>query len=221
MTDTVEVDLPTGVTSVRVATTVPEGAWAVVAVAHGAGSSFDHPGVTGFTDAVNTAGVATVRFTFPYVEAGRRMPGPAAHAVSTWHAIGDRITADLPDLPFFAAGRSYGGRMASMATADGALSPRGLVYLGYPLHPPGKPDRPRVEHLPVIHAPQLFVSGTRDPFVRPREQLEEAVASCRDATLHWVEGAGHSFETTGRRTPAAESAAALAPVVVDWMRARA
>src|SRR3546814_15692777 len=84
--------------------------------------------------------------------------------------------------------------MSSMAAAEGAITPAGLVYLGYPLHPPGRPDKVRTTHLPDVSAPQLFVSGTRDAFVDPRAQLEEAVASCQEARLVWIEGAGHSFE---------------------------
>ncbi|MDZ8172152.1 alpha/beta hydrolase family protein [Microbacterium xanthum] len=218
--ETIDVALPAGSTSVQVDATTPEGAWAVIAVAHGAGSHMDHPGVTGFTDAMNAAGVATVRFNFAYVESGRRMPGPPAHAIAAWEAVAAHVGTEHAPLPFVAAGRSYGGRMASMAAAEGRIRPRGLVYLGYPLHPPGRPEKPRVEHLPAVVPPQLFLSGTRDAFVQPHRQLEEAVSSCRDASVHWVDGAGHAFDIAGRRRPADESAAELAPVVVDWMRAR-
>ena len=218
--NTVEVELPAGTVPVSAATAVPAEPWAVLAVAHGAGSRFDHPGVTGFTDALNACGVATVRFNFPYAEAGRRMPGPPAHAMTAWEAVATKVTSEFPHLPFFAAGRSYGGRMASMAAAEGLLRPRGLIYLGYPLHPPGKPEKPRTEHLPAIVVPQLFLSGTRDAFVQPLEQLDEAVAACLDATLVTIDGAGHGFEVAGRRRSADEAAAHLAPIVVDWMRAR-
>ena len=121
-------------------------------------------------------GVATLRFNFPYVEAGRRMPGPAAHAVATWAAAlafaGERSGTE----PLWASGKSYGGRMASMAAAEAAIAPAGLVYLGYPLHPPGDPSKARVAHLPAVPQPQLFVEGTNDPFIDPHSQLEEAVA---------------------------------------------
>ena len=113
---------------------------------------------------------------------------------------------------------SYGGRMASLAVAEG-LVVDGLVYLGYPLHPPGRPDKPRIAHLPSITVPQLFVEGTADPFIQPIAQLEEAVASCHDARVHWVEGGGHSFEVKGRRRPPADVAADLAPVVDAFVSA--
>jgi predicted alpha/beta-hydrolase family hydrolase len=121
-------------------------------------------------------------------------------------------------LPMFASGRSYGGRMASMAAADDMIRPAGLAYLGYPLHPPGRPEQPRVAQLPAIAAPQLFVSGSNDPFVDPHGQLEDAVASCQASTLHWIEGGGHSFEVKGRKRPADEIGAELAPVIAEWMR---
>lgn len=107
--------------------------------------------------------------------------------------------------------------MASMAAAEG-LAVDGLVYLGYPLHPPGKPEKPRAEHLPAIAAPQLFIEGTNDPFVQPLLQLEEAVASCQDARIVWIEGGGHSFEVKGRKRPASEVGASLAPTVAEFVR---
>ncbi|WP_137845076.1 alpha/beta family hydrolase [Microbacterium sp. 2FI] len=216
-----EVALPAGpveVSGVLAEPAVGTSAWAVIGVAHGAGTRFDHPGVVGFARAMAGLGVVSLRFNLPYAEAGRRMPGPAAHAVAGWAAALAALSAHAPGLGVWASGRSYGGRMASMAAAEGAIAPAGLVYLGYPLHPPGKPDQPRVEHLSAIAAPQLFLSGTNDPFVDPHEQLEAAVASCRDAELHWIEGAGHSFDVKGRRRAAAESAAELAGPVVEWMR---
>lgn len=103
-----------------------------------------------------------------------------------------------------------------MAVADG-LDVNGLVYLGYPLHPPGKPEKPRVEHLPAVRAPQLFVEGTNDPFVQPLAQLEEAVASCPDARIAWIDGGGHSFEVKGAKRPADVIGAELAPLVVAFI----
>jgi predicted alpha/beta-hydrolase family hydrolase len=110
--------------------------------------------------------------------------------------------------------------MASMAAAEGAIAPAGLVYLGYPLHPPGDPAKARIAHLPAVVEPQLFVEGTNDPFIDPHAQLEAAVASCRDARISWVEGGGHSFEVKGQKRPADEVGAALAPLVAAWLRER-
>jgi predicted alpha/beta-hydrolase family hydrolase len=109
--------------------------------------------------------------------------------------------------------------MAAMAAAEGAVAPEGLVYLGYPLHPPGDPSKSRAAHLPSVRQPQLFVEGTNDPFIDPHSQLEEAVASCRDASIAWIDGGGHSFEVKGRKRPADEVGGDLAPLVARWMRA--
>lgn len=216
----VEVELPSGQVEVSAELEAPPGAWAALALAHGAGAGFRHPFLLGFSRGLASEGVATLRFNFPYVEAGRRMPGPAAHAVSTWARVFADVAGRVDGLPVFAAGKSYGGRMASMAAAEGAIDPAGLVYLGYPLHPPGSPERARVAHLPGVRQPQLFVEGTRDPFIDPHDQLTEAVASCQDAEILWIDGGGHSFEVKGRKRAADEIGAELAPLVAEWMRRR-
>ena len=214
----VTVAFPHGQIDIDTATHEPPGAaWATILLTHGAGSRFDHPFLIGFADAAAAAGVRCTRFNLPYAQAGRRLPGSAAQAVAAWHAVMD---AAPDDVPVFAAGRSYGGRMASMAAAEGRLDVAGLMYLGYPLHPPGKPDRLRAEHLPRIAAPQLFVSGTRDPFIDPHEQLERAVASCPRADLHWVTGAGHAFEVARHCRPAEQIGLDIAAVAIEWMRAQ-
>ncbi|MCC2034200.1 alpha/beta hydrolase family protein [Microbacterium allomyrinae] len=214
----IEVALPAGPIEVSADLIHPSNAWAFVAVAHGAGAGYRHPFLVGFTSALAREGVASLRFNFPYSEAGRRMPGPAAHATATWRAVMASAADRAGDAPTFAVGKSYGGRMASMAAAEGAIEPAGLVYLGYPLHPPASPEKARAAHLPDIPQRQLFVEGSNDPFIDPREQLEQAVASCRIAEIAWIEGGGHSFEVKGRKRPSDEVGAGLVPLVVDWMR---
>jgi predicted alpha/beta-hydrolase family hydrolase len=212
--------LPNGQVEVSGLLGRPDDAWALLGIAHGAGAGMRHPFLTGLAHALHDSGVATLRFTFPYLEAGRRMPGPAAHAVTTWAAVEAAATEHAPDLPLWASGKSYGGRMASMAAAEGRIAPRGLIYLGYPLHPPGDPGKARTAHLPDVAPPQLFLEGTNDPFIQPVEQLEAAVASCQDAEILWIDGGGHSFEIKGRKRPADEVGAELAPAVAHWMRRR-
>ncbi len=220
MTPRARVELPSGAT-----TEVPllwdraEHPTAALALAHGAGAGPEHPFLAGFAEALCARGVTVLRFAFPYLAAGRRMPGPAADAVATWRSVLASLAEDQPDLPIIAAGKSYGGRMASLAAADGEIAPQQLVYLGYPLHAPGRADRPRVEHLPRIVQPQLFVSGTRDPFVDPVRDLEDAVAACADAHLIWIEGGRHSFEVAGRRRDARVIGEELAETVRPWLRA--
>lgn len=210
------VDLPTGQTAVS-ADWSAGGNGSTVIIAHGAGTGKDHPFLTGFAEVLAARGYATLRFNFPYVEQGRRMPGPATHAVATWNAVVAFAREQDPDATIWATGKSYGGRMASMAVAAG-LSVDGLAYLGYPLHAPGKPEKPRAEHLPAIAVPQLFVEGTNDPFIQPVTQFDEVVATCQDARVVWIDGGGHTFEVKGRKRPAAEIGASLAPIVAEFAR---
>ncbi|MDD7929563.1 alpha/beta hydrolase family protein [Microbacterium thalli] len=220
MTPAVSVALPTGTVSVPLIWNHADDPEACVVLAHGAGAGPEHPFLDGFAARCASTGLTVVRFPFPYVVAGRRLPGPAAHAVATWRTVFEAVRGTASGLSIIAAGKSYGGRMASVAAAEGAISPDGLVYLGYPLHPPGRPDRPRTEHLPFVEQPQLFVSGTRDPFVDPLTDLEAAVAACQDAQLQWVEGGRHSFETAGGPRDASVVGAGIADLARAWISAR-
>lgn len=212
----ISVVLPTGATTVSADWTAGANGSTVV-VAHGAGTGKDHPFLTGFADALGALGFSTLRFNFPYVEQGRRMPGPATHAIATWNAVVAFAREQDPGAAVWAAGKSYGGRMASMAVAEG-LAVDGLAYLGYPLHAPGKPEKPRAEHLPAIAVPQLFVEGANDPFIQPVTQFEDVVATCQDARVVWIEGGGHTFEVKGRKRPASDIGASLAPFVAEFAR---
>ena len=216
---TVAVPLSNGTVEVSTAWTRPAGdPWAGVVLAHGAGAGMDHPFLVGVADALAAEGVAVLRFTFPYLQAGRRMPGPAAHAVTAWDAVFAAAASELPGVPLVAAGKSYGGRMASMAVAEGRIDPAGLVYLGYPLHPPGRPEKARSAHLPQIACPQLFLAGTKDPFLQPLDQFTDVVATCRDAEIVWTDGGDHSFAVAGRRLPPEEVGAGLVPPITTWLR---
>jgi predicted alpha/beta-hydrolase family hydrolase len=198
----------------------PAGADLTLVVAHGAGAGMDHPFMAGFTRAMNEEGVATLRFNFPYAEASRRSPDRAPVAIAAWRAAFEEASARAGEgEPVWVGGKSFGGRMASMAVAD-AMPAAGLVFLGYPLHPPGKPDRVRDEHLYGIELPMIFVEGSADPFARP-EVLGPVLARLGSrATLLPVEGGGHSFEVRGGPRDPREIAASLAPVVADSIRAR-
>lgn len=211
----IEVALPAGPVAVS-ATWSSGDDRTLVLIAHGAGAGKDHPFLVGFADALTALGPSTVRFNFPYVEQGRRMPGPATHAIATWRAVVAAAREAVPDARIIAAGKSYGGRMASMAVAEG-LDVNGLVYLGYPLHPPGAPEKLRAEHLPAITAPQLFIEGTNDPFVQPLAQFDDVLATCRIARVEWIEGGGHSFEVKGRKRAASDVGASLAPLVAAFV----
>ncbi|WP_344012391.1 alpha/beta family hydrolase [Microbacterium natoriense] len=210
----IEVELPTGVTTVSADWDQGTNG-ATVVIAHGAGTGKDHPFLTGFASGLHERGFSTLRFNFPYVEQGRRMPGPAAHAIATWNAVVAFARSADPEAAIWAAGKSYGGRMASMAVAEG-MTADGLVYLGYPLHAPGKPEKPRAEHLPAIAVPQLFIEGTNDPFIQPVSQFDEVVATCQDARVVWIEGGGHTFEIKGHRREASDIGSSLVTFVSEF-----
>ena len=145
-------------------------------------------------DALASRGIAVVRFNFPYAEVGRRVPDPQPRLEACFRAVATSVSEEIPRL--FLGGKSMGGRIASHIAADG-FPTRGLVFFGYPLHPPGKPDRLRDAHLKRISAPMLFLQGTRDTFATP-ELLRRTVASLRTAKLVEIEGGDHSFKVPGR-----------------------
>lgn len=195
----------------------PEKSFATLVVAHGAGAGKEHPFLQGFADAMAEEGVSTLRFNFPYREAGRRFPDRPPAAIATWRAVMEKAEELAGDEPLWAGGKSFGGRMASMAVAEG-MPTSGLVYLGYPLHAPGKPEKLRDEHLYGITVPMLFLQGTRDTFATP-ELLESVVARIGPtATLQWSENADHSFVVKGLKRSAAEIGASLAPAVAGFIR---
>lgn len=200
----------------------PAHAEATIVVAHGAGAGMGHPFMTGFSRAMNELGFASLRFNFPYREANRRFPDRPPVAIAAWRAARDAAAARAAEgESIWASGKSFGGRMASMAVAEG-MPAAGLVYLGYPLHPPGQPAKVRDEHLPGITVPMLFLQGRNDPFATPNEQLDELVARIGpNATLEWIENANHSFEVKGAKRPAAEIGGGLAERVASFMRANA
>ena len=220
---TITIDVDVDGTPVSGVYTRPADAAGTIVVAHGAGAGMEHPFMSGFTRAMRDEGFAALRFNFPYREAKRRFPDRPPVAVATWRAAMAAAAelaaaAGSPDEPIWASGKSFGGRMASMAVAEG-MTAAGLVYLGYPLHPPGRPEKARDEHLPGITVPMLFLQGRNDPFAIPNEQLDEVVARIGPtATLEWIEGANHSFEVKGAKRPAAEIAASLAPRVAAFLR---
>jgi predicted alpha/beta-hydrolase family hydrolase len=199
----------------------PAGARSTIVVAHGAGAGMDHPFLTGFTRAMNDEGVATLRFNFPYIERGSRSPDRAPVAIAAWRAAfetaRERANGSGAAEPIWASGKSFGGRMASMAVAEG-MPAAGLVFLGYPLHAPGKPERVRDEHLYGIEVPMLFLQGTRDPFATP-DVLQRVIDRLGDrATLHPIEGGGHSFEVKGPKRDPRDVASDLAPIVAAFVR---
>jgi predicted alpha/beta-hydrolase family hydrolase len=206
-----------GEEEVETATLVPSDPFAAMTIAHGAGFAMDHPFMTGFAGRMAELGVATVRFNFVYTQKGRKAPDPEPRLRAAWLAAFEDAVGRFPGLPSFAAGKSLGGRIASMCVADG-MPAAGLVFLGYPLHAPGKTDRIRDEHLYRIAVPMLFIQGTADPFARP-EAIEPVLRRLGHlAEEIAVEGGDHSFNVRGIRRPPAEVAAGLADLAVPFVR---
>ena len=173
-------------------TLLPSGARAVITLGHGAGSPMTSPLLEGFCDALAAHGIGTHRFNFPYMAAGRRAPDRAPVLIEAFRQAHARAAEHAGRLPLFAGGRSMGGRIASMAVADG-MPAAGLLFLAYPLHPPGRPDQLRVDHFPALTVPCLFVSGTRDAFARP-DELRDAVKAVAGPVTHvWIEGGDHGL----------------------------
>ena len=195
----------------------PARAIATLVVAHGAGAGMDHPFIAGFCRAMAEERVATLRFNFPYIARGRRSPDPERVLREAWLAAFEAAVAGAGGRPVLVGGKSLGGRIASMCVADG-MPAAGLVFLGYPLHPPGKPERIRDEHLSRIEVPMLFVHGTLDPFARP-ELIQGVVRRLGGrATLEQVEGGDHSFNVRGRRADPREVGAGFAERVASFVR---
>ena len=166
-----------------------------VITAHGAGNDMHTPLLECFSRGLCRSGRLSLRFNFPYTEQGRRAPDPQPRLVHTWQAAFEFIAAhpDYGTRTIVAAGKSMGGRIASHATAGGLISPAGLIFLGYPLHPAGQPDRLRDAHLYDISAPMLFFAGTRDALCR-LDLLQPVIARIRaPVALETIAGGDHSF----------------------------
>ena len=201
------------VTAIRV-TPNGDAGWAF-AYAPGAGSNVNDPFGKYLCEALAARGVTAVRFQFPYQEAGRSGPDKPEVLEGTWRAVIDAIRGDGTKLAL--GGRSMGGRVASMVHADGVPCDA-LALFAYPLHPPGRPDKMRDEHLPSVRARTLFVSGTNDAFGSP-DELRAAAAKVKRATVHMLEAADHGFnvkKASGRTK--ADVCEEAAGAMIRWLR---
>ena len=168
-------------------------------LAHGAGAGMNHSFMAAVADGLASRGVATLRYQFPYMEQGGKRPDspPLAHA--TVRAAVAEANRMLPSVPLFAGGRSFGGRMTSQAQAKAALAHvRGLAFLGFPLHPAGRPTQDRAKHLFDMNVPMLFLQGTRDTLAELDQLKPVCKALGRRATLELFEAADHSFHVPAR-----------------------
>ncbi|MGV3484773.1 MAG: alpha/beta fold hydrolase [Planctomycetaceae bacterium] len=174
----------------------PTNAIAAVVLAHGAGAGMSHKNMQAIADALERQLVATLRFNFPFIDAGRSRTDPPAVAAETIAAAFENAR-QRTDLPLWLGGHSFGGRMASHAVLDHGLTPAGLIFCSFPLHPAGRLAVKRAEHLQAVRQPMLFLSGTRDELA-DRELLEQVVGQLPTAQLHWLETADHSYHVLKR-----------------------
>jgi len=196
----------------------PTDARLLYVLAHGAGAGMRHPFLEAISQRLAEQGIATLRYQFRYMEQRSRRPDPPAVAAATVRAAVAEAARLAPGLPLVAGGKSFGGRMTSTAQAEEPLpGVRGLVFLGFPLHPPGRPDDTRAEHLARVTIPMLFLQGTRDEFA-DLELLRPVVKRLGDrATLHLVEGGDHSFKVPKKSERSeGEVMGELARAIVTW-----
>lgn len=216
------IQLEAGATTALVYPAQGEAVDRTLILAHGAGAGQQSSFVVGFANALAALGANVVTFNFLYAEQRRRIPdrGPALEACYTAviRAVRDRVAG--PSERLFIGGKSMGGRIATqVAAADKTLAIDGVVLLGYPLHPPGKPDQLRDKHLSQVQRPMLFVQGSRDAFGTPAE-LEPIVNKLTPRpVLHVIAGGDHSFKVPGRNTDAQnEVYSEIQRQIVAWMR---
>src|SRR6266566_917053 len=192
----------------------PPDARLLYVVAHGAGAGMRHP----FLESIAARRVATLRYQFPYVERRARRPDPPEIAAATVRAAVEGAGRAAPGLPLVAGGKSFGGRMTSTAAAAEPLpGVRGLVFLGFPLHPPGRPGITRAEHLDRVSVPMLFLQGTRDAFAELKLLQSVLKRLGQRATLQLVDGGDHSFRVLKRSGRSdADVLTELVDAIVDW-----
>ena len=196
----------------------PDGGRLLYVLAHGAGAGMRHPFLEALSQRLAEQSIATLRYQFPYMEQRARRPDPPAVAAAAVRAAVIEAARVAPGLPLVAGGKSFGGRMTSTAQAEEPLpGVRGLVFLGFPLHPPGRPGDSRAEHLAQVQIPMLFLQGTRDDFA-DLQVLRPVVNRLGErATLHLVESGDHSFHVLKRsgRTDG-DVMADLVETIVAW-----
>ena len=197
----------------------------VLVLAHGAGAGQQSPFMTAFAAAMQTRGVTALTFDFPYMRQRRRAPDRAPVLEATWRTVIEHVTAaETGAVPVVIGGKSMGGRMASHVLSDPARplpSVAGLVLLGYPLHPPGRPDRLRAAHLPELRTPTLVVQGSHDTF--GTEQEVRGAFGAVGAPVEWliIPGGDHSFKVPRRGGPSqADILQQVYSTVAGWVRQR-
>ena len=191
--------------------------WLLI-LAHGAGAGMRHPFLEKLANELAAVNVATLRYQFPSMEQRRRAPDSPAIATATVAAAARTASEAAPGLPLLAGGKSFGGRMTSHAAAQGLLTNvRGLVFFGFPLHPPNRPGTKRADHLNKVPMPMLFLQGTRDTLADLTLLRPICANLGARATLHIIESADHSFHVLkSSRTDDAAVLRQLAETTASW-----
>jgi len=173
---------------------IPEKATCIMSLAHGAGAGMNHAFMITLAKSLSEAGIATMRFNFPFTENKKGRPDPPAVAHKTIEASIVKAKELFPKLPLFVAGKSFGGRMTSQyLSSHHDTSVKGIIFYGFPLHPAGKPSTERADHLKDVKIPMLFLQGTRDALAT-WDLIESVCTSLPLAKLVRIEGADHSFK---------------------------
>ncbi|MEX2335731.1 MAG: alpha/beta family hydrolase [Fulvivirga sp.] len=166
---------------------------AAIVLAHGAGAGMHHQFMVSLSNALAERGITSLRYQFPYLEAGKKRPDPPAVAQKAVEAVVTEALRRYDQLPVYAGGKSFGGRMTSLFAANATpINLKGLVFYGFPLHPPGKPSVQRAAHLKDISCPMLFLQGTRDKLAE-MELIKQVTEPLPQTDLIELDGADHSF----------------------------
>jgi predicted alpha/beta-hydrolase family hydrolase len=177
----------------------PPQAQACYVFAHGAGAGMNHGFMAAIAEGLAARGIAILRFNFPFMEQGSKRPDAPAVAHAAIRAAVAEAARQLPGVPLFAGGKSFGGRMSTQAQAMEPLpGVRGIALVGFPLHPAGKPSLERAQHLPKVEVPMLFLQGTRDGLADLGLITQTTAGLGQRATLHVVDGADHAFHVLVR-----------------------
>jgi hypothetical protein len=209
------------VTAIAYPPAKPDRAGITVVLGHGAGAGQSSAFMVDFASGLAARGIETVTFNFLYTEQGRRLPDPKVKLEACYRAVIETVARRNNGRgPLAIGGKSMGGRIASQVAAGDALDVTGLVFLGYPLHPPGKPDQLRDKHLSDIKAPMLFMQGARDAFGTP-EELRPIIKKLKvPVALYTVAGGDHSFKVLKREgLSQADTYKAALDRIDQWLRA--
>ena len=191
--------------------------FAALVLAHGAGAGQKSAWMVRMAGALADRGVSCATFDFPYLTAGRKVPDKAPVLEAAWREALDEGRREFGALPLFIGGKSMGGRIASHIAAQGVTGVRGLVFFGYPLHPPGQPGKRRDAHLPQIAEPMLFIQGSDDTFGN-EEEISGLLPSLQKARLHVIRGGDHSFKVRGGARAVDAAFADVVSSAADWIR---